>query len=63
VSLEDDLMRLFGSERIAGIMEKLGIQEGEVLEHRGSTSRSSGRSAAWSSTTSPSASARWSTTT
>ena len=33
VSLEDDLMRLFGSERIAGIMEKLGIQEGEVLEH------------------------------
>ncbi|HBA84193.1 MAG TPA: preprotein translocase subunit SecA [Verrucomicrobia bacterium] len=33
VSLEDDLMRLFGSDRIAGIMEKLGIQEGEVLEH------------------------------
>ncbi len=34
VSLEDDLMRLFGSDRISGIMEKLGIQEGEVLEHR-----------------------------
>ena len=34
VSLEDDLMRLFGSERISGIMEKLGIQEGEVLEHK-----------------------------
>ncbi len=34
VSLEDDLMRLFGSDRIAGIMERLGIQEGEVLEHR-----------------------------
>ncbi|HMP76560.1 MAG TPA: preprotein translocase subunit SecA [Kiritimatiellia bacterium] len=34
VSLEDDLMRLFGSDRIAGIMEKLGIQEGEVLEHK-----------------------------
>ncbi len=33
VSLEDDLMRLFGSDRIAGIMERLGIQEGEVLEH------------------------------
>jgi preprotein translocase subunit SecA len=33
VSLEDDLMRLFGSDRIAGIMEKLGIEEGEVLEH------------------------------
>ncbi|TAN37214.1 MAG: preprotein translocase subunit SecA [Verrucomicrobia bacterium] len=33
VSLEDNLMRLFGSDRIAGIMERLGIQEGEVLEH------------------------------
>ncbi len=33
VSLEDDLMRLFGSDRISNIMEKLGIQEGEVLEH------------------------------
>ena len=34
VSLEDDLMRLFGSDRISGIMERLGIQEGEVLEHK-----------------------------
>jgi preprotein translocase subunit SecA len=34
VSLEDDLMRLFGSDRLSGIMERLGIQEGEVLEHR-----------------------------
>ncbi len=34
VSLEDDLMRLFGSERVAGIMSRLGLQEGEVLEHR-----------------------------
>ncbi len=33
VSLEDNLMRLFGSDRISSIMEKLGIQEGEVLEH------------------------------
>ena len=33
VSLEDDLMRLFGSDRISRIMERLGIQEGEVLEH------------------------------
>ncbi len=33
LSLEDDLMRLFGSDRIAGIMEKLGVQEGEVIEH------------------------------
>ncbi len=33
VSLEDDLMRLFGSDRISSIMERLGIEEGEVLEH------------------------------
>jgi len=33
VSLEDDLMRLFGSGRIASIMEKLGMKEGEQLEH------------------------------
>lgn len=33
ISLEDNLMRLFGSDRIAGIMEKLGLQEGEELEH------------------------------
>ncbi len=33
VSLEDNLMRLFGSERITGIMDKLGLQEGEVIQH------------------------------
>ncbi len=33
VSLEDDLMRLFGSERIAGMMDKLGLKEGEVIQH------------------------------
>ena len=33
VSLEDDLMRLFGSERIAFIMEKLGIPDDQVIEH------------------------------
>jgi len=33
LSLEDDLMRLFGSERIALIMDRLGIQEGEKIEH------------------------------
>ena len=32
VSLEDELMRLFGSERISTIMEKLGMEEGEVIE-------------------------------
>jgi preprotein translocase subunit SecA len=33
VSLEDDLMRMFGSERIAKIMDRLGIKEGEVIQH------------------------------
>ncbi len=31
--LEDDLMRLFGSERIAGVMDRLGIKEGDVITH------------------------------
>ncbi|MEI6219070.1 MAG: preprotein translocase subunit SecA, partial [bacterium] len=34
VSLEDDLMRLFGSDRIAGILGRLGLEEGQALEHR-----------------------------
>ncbi|MGN6566995.1 MAG: preprotein translocase subunit SecA [Flavipsychrobacter sp.] len=33
VSLEDELMRLFGSERIASLMDKMGHKEGEVLQH------------------------------
>ena len=33
VSLEDNLMRLFGSERITGIMDKLGLKEGEEIQH------------------------------
>jgi preprotein translocase subunit SecA len=33
VSLEDELMRLFGSERIAGIMDKLGLKDGEMIQH------------------------------
>jgi len=33
VSLEDNLMRMFGSERIAGIMDRMGLQEGEVIQH------------------------------
>ena len=33
VSLEDDLMRLFSSERIASVMDKLGFKEGEMIEH------------------------------
>ncbi|MDO9547900.1 MAG: preprotein translocase subunit SecA [Candidatus Marinimicrobia bacterium] len=33
LSLEDDLMRLFNSERIASIMDKMGIEEGQVITH------------------------------
>ncbi|MBC7493636.1 MAG: preprotein translocase subunit SecA, partial [Flavobacterium sp.] len=33
VSLEDNLMRLFGSERVAKVMDRLGLQEGEVIQH------------------------------
>jgi preprotein translocase subunit SecA len=33
VSLEDELMRLFGSERIAGIMDRLGLKEAEMIQH------------------------------
>ena len=32
-SLEDDLMRLFGSERIASLMDKMGYKEGEMIQH------------------------------
>lgn len=34
VSLEDDLMRLFSSDRIAGVMDRLGFEEGEMIEHK-----------------------------
>lgn len=33
LSLEDDLMRLFGSDRIASVMERLGLKEGDVIQH------------------------------
>jgi preprotein translocase subunit SecA len=33
VSLEDNLMRLFGSDRIAKVMDKMGMEEGEVIQH------------------------------
>ncbi|MEW6171167.1 MAG: preprotein translocase subunit SecA, partial [Candidatus Omnitrophota bacterium] len=33
ISLEDDLMRLFGSDRLIGLMDKLGLEEGQVIEH------------------------------
>jgi len=34
LSLEDDLLRIFGSQRIQGIMDRLGMEEGEPIEHR-----------------------------
>jgi|CXWL01.1.fsa_nt_gi preprotein translocase subunit SecA len=34
LSLEDDLMRIFGSDRIKGLMGRLGMEEGEAIEHR-----------------------------
>jgi len=34
LALEDDLLRIFGGERITGIMEKLGMEEGEPIENR-----------------------------
>src|SRR5512137_2744473 len=33
VALDDNLMRLFGSDRIAGLMDRLGLKEGEVIQH------------------------------
>jgi len=33
LSLQDDLMRIFASERVAGLMQKLGMEEGEAIEH------------------------------
>ncbi len=33
VSLEDNLMRLFGSDRVAKMMDKMGLEEGEVIQH------------------------------
>ncbi|MDI6794188.1 MAG: preprotein translocase subunit SecA [bacterium] len=33
LSLEDDLMRIFGSDKVSGLMDKLGLEEGEVIEH------------------------------
>ncbi|PVZ71864.1 preprotein translocase subunit SecA [Pelagibaculum spongiae] len=34
LSLEDDLMRIFASDRVSGMMQKLGMEEGEAIEHR-----------------------------
>ena len=42
LSLEDDLMRIFGSDRIGGLMTRLGMEEGVPIEHRMVRRRSSG---------------------
>ena len=63
LSLEDDLMRIFGSDRISGLMLKLGMEEGVPIEHGMVTRRSSAPSARWRRRTSPSASTCSSTTT
>ena len=34
LSFDDDLMRIFGSDRIAGLMERLGMEEGVPIEHK-----------------------------
>lgn len=34
LSLEDDLMRIFGGDRIMGLMDRIGVEEGQVIEHR-----------------------------
>ncbi|GAB6169245.1 preprotein translocase subunit SecA [Clostridium carnis] len=34
ISLEDDLMRIFGSEKIQGLMEKLGLEDDEAIDHK-----------------------------
>jgi preprotein translocase subunit SecA len=34
LSLEDDLLRIFGAERISGIMDKIGLEEGQPIEHK-----------------------------
>src|SRR5690606_29821507 len=39
LSMDDSLMRIFGGERMKGLMEKLGMQEDEVIEHRWVTKR------------------------
>ena len=64
LSLEDDLMRIFGSDRIKGLMGKLGMEEGEPIEHgHGRRAPSSGRRSRSRRATSRSASTCSSTTT
>ena len=64
LSLEDDLMRIFGSDRIPGLMQRLGMEEGVPIEHgMVDQARSSARRSRSRRRTSPSASTSSSTTT
>ena len=46
LSLEDDLMRIFGSDRISGLMQRLGMEEGVPIEHKMVTKRDRARAEA-----------------
>jgi preprotein translocase subunit SecA len=63
LSLEDDLMRIFGSDRISGLMQRLGMEEGVPIEHGWSRAPSSARRSRSRRRTSASASTCSSTTT
>jgi preprotein translocase subunit SecA len=63
LSLEDNLMRIFASDRVAGLMQKLGMEEGEAIEIPGSPRRSRTPSARSRRTTSTSARTCWNSTT
>jgi len=63
LSLEDDLLRIFGSQRIQRIMDRLGMEEGEPIEQSSSPAPSPPRRSASRTTTSRSASTFSSTTT
>jgi preprotein translocase subunit SecA len=63
LSLEDDLMRLFGSDRIANVMSKMGAEEGEVITHPSSPARSARPSSGSRTSTSRPASGCSTTTT
>lgn len=60
ISLEDDLMRMFGSDRIASLMDRMGYKEGEVIQHSMITKSIERAQKKWKRTTLVSANACWS---
>lgn len=60
ISLEDDLMRMFGSERIAKLMDRMGLKEGEAIQHSMVTASIERAQKKWKRTTSASGSVCWS---